>query len=138
MGFSPIMGPFVLRPMDSPCDLLFVYGTLRRGFANHHQLGGAAFVAEAEIAGVDLHDLGPFPMGIPGEGRIHGELYRVDADQLAHLDRFEGVPRLYRRERRPLDAGRQAWIYLGQPRQVRHSPRLADGRWPGRKAGGRC
>ena len=116
--------------MELPCDLLFVYGTLKRGLANHHQLAGAPFVAEASMEGVDLHDLGPFPMAIAGEGLAHGELYRVDGEQLARLDRFEGVPRLYTRHRMPLRDGRPAWIYLGRPRQVRHSPRLAEGRWP--------
>jgi gamma-glutamylcyclotransferase (GGCT)/AIG2-like uncharacterized protein YtfP len=118
------------QPMEPSCDLLFVYGTLKRGLANHHQLGGACFVADARMEGVDLHDLGPFPMAIAGEGFADGELYRVDGEQLARLDRFEGVPRLYTRHRMPLRDGRTAWIYLGRPRQVRHSPRLAEGRWP--------
>lgn len=117
--------------MDQGAGLLFVYGTLKRGHANHHQLGGAAFVGEAAMPGVDLHDLGPFPMAVAGEGTAIGELYRVDAGQLVLLDRFEGVPRLYRRERRVLDDGRPVWVYLGTSRQVRHSPRLAAGIWPG-------
>lgn len=116
--------------MEQECALLFVYGTLKRGLANHHQLGGAVFAGEAVMVGVELHDLGPFPMAIAGEGSVHGELYRVDDQQLTRLDRFEGVPRLYRREGRQLADGRQAWIYLGRPRQVRHSPRLSEGRWP--------
>lgn len=124
------MGALRLEPMELQCDLLFVYGTLKRGLVNHHQLGGAPFLGEAELAGVQLHDLGPFPMAIPGEGLARGELYRVDAARLAHLDRFEGVPRLYRRACWSLGDGRQAWIYLGEARQVRHSPRLADGFWP--------
>lgn len=118
------------QPMEPECDLLFVYGTLKRGLANHHRLGGACFIAEAVMEGVDLHDLGPFPMAIAGDGRAQGELYRVDGEQLALLDRFEGVPRLYERCRRRLSDGRQAWIYLGRPRQVRHSPRLGAGVWP--------
>lgn len=129
-GFSPIMAAARPQPMEPPCDLLFVYGTLKRGLANHHQLSGARFVAEARMEGVDLHDLGPFPMAIAGEGLAHGELYRVDGEHLARLDRFEGVPRLYGRHLMPLSDGRPAWIYLGRPRQVRHSPRLAEGRWP--------
>lgn len=124
------MGPPWLEPMELPSDLLFVYGTLKRGLANHHQLGGAPFVGEAELSGVQLHDLGPFPMAIAGDGQICGELFRVDAARLAHLDRFEGVPRLYRRECRHLSDGRQVWIYLGEARQVRHSPPLSEGRWP--------
>jgi gamma-glutamylcyclotransferase (GGCT)/AIG2-like uncharacterized protein YtfP len=125
--------------MDVPCDtthgtgtreLLFVYGTLKRGLDNHHQLTGATFAGEAWLDGVILHDLGPFPMAIAGSGRVHGELYLVDRHQLNPLDRFEGAPRLYQRHRWPLPDGRLAWIYLGQARQVRHSPRLVEGRWP--------
>lgn len=122
--------PAPQQPMEQECALLFVYGTLKRGLANHHQLGGAVFAGDAVIDGVELHDLGPFPMAIAGEGSVHGELYRVEGDHLARLDRFEGVPRLYRRECRQLADGRQAWVYLGRPRQVRHSPRLSAGRWP--------
>jgi len=122
--------------MDEPwasvprTELLFVYGTLRRGQANHGQLGKASYGGETWIDGVDLHDLGPFPMAIGGSGRVHGELYLVDLGQLEQLDRFEGAPRLYQRRQWTLPDGRLAWIYLGQPRQVRHSPRLIQGRWP--------
>lgn len=116
--------------MERDGELLFVYGTLKRGLLNHHHLSDAPFLGEAEMPGVRLHDLGPFPMAIAADGLARGELYVVDGDRLAHLDRFEGVPRLYRREYRRLSDGRQAWIYLGQPRQVRHSPRLEGGLWP--------
>ena len=61
---------------------------------------------------------------------IAGEVYAVDGETLAQLDRLEGVPRLYQRQRMQLLDGRQAWVYLGQPRQVRHVPTLPDGRWP--------
>jgi len=116
--------------MQQESALLFVYGTLKRGLVNHHLLGEAAFAGEAEMPGVDLYDLGPFPMAIAGDGTASGELYRVDGERLLHLDRFEGAPRLYRRERLPLTDGRRVWIYLGLPHQVRHSPRLRNGRWP--------
>lgn len=116
--------------MDQEWGLVFVYGTLKRGQANHPQLGGAPFAGVATMPGLDLHDLGPFPMAIDGEGRVQGEVYRVDAGTLSRLDRFEGAPRLYRREARVLADGRRAWIYLGRARQVRHSPRLPHGIWP--------
>lgn len=116
-------------------QLLFVYGTLKRGHDNHRHLAGAVYAGEALMSGVDLHDLGPFPMAILGEGRVLGELYRVGEIELARLDRFEGVPRLYRREQRPLSDGRPAWIYLGRPRQVRHAPRLRQGLWPAEPVG---
>ena len=111
--------------------LVFVYGTLKRGHGNHHWLAGAPFMGEAELPQVVLFDLGPFPMAVPGNGRVIGELYRIDAAALARLDRLEGYPRLYDRRPLPLADGRSAWVYLGRPHQVRHVPPIADGRWQG-------
>jgi gamma-glutamylcyclotransferase (GGCT)/AIG2-like uncharacterized protein YtfP len=111
--------------------LVFVYGTLKRGHGNHHWLAGAHFLGEAELPDVVLHDLGPFPMAVPGEGLVRGEVYAVDAAGLARLDRLESYPRLYDRRPLPLADGRTAWVYLGQPRQVRHVSAIADGRWVG-------
>lgn len=110
-------------------QLVFVYGTLLRGEANHHWLQGAACLGEASLQGLVLHNLGPFPMATAGDGLCHGEIYAVDGAGLARLDQLEGVPRLYRRERWALDDGRWVWVYLGTARQVRHSPRLPHGRW---------
>ena len=112
---------------------VLVYGTLKRGHANHHWLAGAPFLGEGVMAGLALHDLGPFPMAVPSSNNnlLHGELYRVNRSTLAGLDRLEGTPRLYERWLHPLQGGGEAWVYVGRARQVRHSPRLADGRWPG-------
>jgi gamma-glutamylcyclotransferase (GGCT)/AIG2-like uncharacterized protein YtfP len=111
--------------------LMFVYGTLKRGHGNHHWLADAPFLGEAELPDVVLHDLGPFPMAVPGEGTVIGEVYRIDAGALARLDRLEGYPRLYDRRPLPLADGRSAWVYLGRPHQVRHVAAIADGRWQG-------
>lgn len=113
--------------MDEP---VFVYGTLRRGQANHAWLAGARWLGEASLRGAVLHDLGPFPMAVPGDGLVWGELYGVDAATLARLDHLEGHPRLYERHWLRLEDGRQAWVYLGRPRQVRFVPALPEGRWP--------
>ncbi len=54
----------------------------------------------------------------PAEGhRVYGALYLLDEKHLAALDRFEGYPRLYRREILSLrKAGNnhrtEAWVYL--------------------------
>lgn len=120
-----------LRPMTPPTERVFVYGSLRRGQSNHGQLLGARAEREGALEGADLHDLGPFPMAVPGSGLVQGEVFAVTREQLLALDRFEGVPRLYRRHRRRLLDGRRVWVYLGQAHQVRHSPLLPDGRWDG-------
>ena len=123
-------------------DLVFVYGSLKRGHSNHHLLATARFEGEAQAPGLTLHDLGPFPMAIaaaqPEAGSatdpetlpVSGEVFAVDAETLKRLDRLEGVPRLYQRQRLALLDGRLAWVYLGQPHQVRHVPALAAGCWP--------
>ena len=109
--------------------LVFVYGTLKRGERNHHWLEGASWQGEAELHGVLLHDLGPFPMAVIGEGTAIGEVYAVEERGLARLDELEGYPRLYDRQVLSLSDGRQAWVYLGRPRQVRHAPLVVGSSW---------
>lgn len=108
---------------------MFVYGTLKRGEKNHHWLEGASWQGEAELSGVLLHDLGPFPMAVIGEGTAIGEVYAVEEHGLARLDELEGYPRLYDRQMLSLNDGRRAWVYLGRPRQVRHAPLVVGGSW---------
>jgi len=110
-------------------QLVFVYGTLKRGEKNHHWLDGASWQGEAELSGVLLHDLGPFPMAVIGEGTAIGEVYALEERGLARLDELEGYPRLYDRQMLSLNDGRQAWVYLGRPRQVRHAPLVVGGSW---------
>ena len=127
-------GPGEHRPEAGPnpargSELVFVYGSLKRGETNHHWLEGASWQGEAELGGVVLHDLGPFPMAVIGEGIALGEVYAVEACGLARLDKLEGYPRLYDRQVLTLRDGRRAWVYLGRPRQVRHAPVVAGGVW---------
>ena len=110
-------------------QLVFVYGTLKRGEKNHHWLDGASWQGEAELSGVLLHDLGPFPMAVIGEGTAIGEVYAVEERGLARLDELEGYPRLYDRQMLTLNDGQQAWVYLGRPRQVGHAPLVVGGSW---------
>ncbi len=109
------------------CELLFVYGTLRRGFARHHALRrlGAAFEGKASVQGklVDLND-NPGMRRAPDSGsRVCGEVYRLRNPQRAFcaLDEMEGYrpgrPESSRFVRAPVTArfpdGRecQAWAY---------------------------
>ncbi|MEA5441562.1 gamma-glutamylcyclotransferase family protein [Cyanobium gracile] len=117
--------------MNRNPELVFVYGTLQRGQVNHHWLAACGFEGEGTVGGLVLHDLGPFPMAIPGSGEVHGEVYRLSAEDLVRLDRLEGYPRLYKRLPMPLGDGRWAWVYVGRPRQVRNVPAIAGGRWSG-------
>jgi gamma-glutamylcyclotransferase (GGCT)/AIG2-like uncharacterized protein YtfP len=73
-------------------DLLFVYGTLMRGFRLHHLLAERAeYVGDGEVQGL-LFDLGSYPAAVRGEGRgIRGEVYRLlHPDLWGTLDSAEG------------------------------------------------
>ena len=89
------------KNMDDPSpkpapDLLFVYGTLRRGFRLHHHLRrlGAQFVGNGKVQ-AELFDLGEFPGARastkPGK-TVVGELYRLNkvVNSLRVLDQIEG------------------------------------------------
>jgi gamma-glutamylcyclotransferase (GGCT)/AIG2-like uncharacterized protein YtfP len=110
-------------------QLVFVYGTLKRGETNHHWLERASWQGEAELPGVVLHDLGPFPMAVIGQGMTLGQVYAVDQPGLARLDELEGYLRLYDRQVLSMRDGRRAWVYLGRPRQVRYAPLVVVGMW---------
>ena len=115
--------------------LVFVYGSLKRGMANHQQIAGSPFAGTAVLQGLALFDLGPFPMAIVSgnpDHLLHGELYGIDDRQLEALDRFEGTPRLYARLQWSTTGGQQVWVYVGRPQQVRFVKQLDDGQWRGR------
>ena len=75
--------------------LLFVYGTLKRGCANHRWLAGEEFLGTARtVPGFGLFDLGGYPAIAPvpeDRAGVTGEVWSVRPAALAALDRFEGV-----------------------------------------------
>lgn len=104
MEFSPFT-----PKLEGGDSLVFVYGTLMRGFGLYRTLraGGAKFKCEGRIKG-RLYSVGAFP-GLKlsdAEQRpmtwVLGEVYRVDEALLRELDLVEGADRpkgeeLYRR-----------------------------------------
>jgi len=106
-------------------DLLFVYGTLRRGLPLHHHLKRlrAQLVAVGKVQ-AELFDLGKFPgarkTSKPGK-TVRGELYRLrrPANTLKVLDQVEGFsprsPGMFQRATTevtlPSGEQRLAWIY---------------------------
>ncbi len=100
---------------------LFVYGTLKRGCSNHGVLRGAEFAGEAATEPAYLlFNCGSYP-GLVRAGKgeagtaIRGELYCVDEELLAALDRFENVPLEYVRETIRLADGGEAQTYFYVP-----------------------
>ncbi len=110
---------------------VFVYGTLLSGEPNHRLLGDAALVGEAKTEpAFELVSLGAFPaMVADGRTAVSGEVYEVDADTLAALDRLEGHPRFYRRRRIRLEDGGAALAYVFTAEQARGRPAIASGNW---------
>jgi len=103
--------------------VLFVYGSLKRGQANHSELRGARFLRAARTErAFALRELAGFPALVPGEASVSGELYAVASADLPLLDEFEGEAYL----RRPVQLadGEMAIAYLAR------SPR-AGAPWPG-------
>ena len=106
-----------------PSHLVFVYGSLKRGQSNHRPLATAEFVSQARTVerAFRLVDLGPYPAMIRSEEEsqsIVGELFRVDDDTLAAVDRLESNGSLYLREELSVaelnapDRLHTAWGYL--------------------------
>ncbi|XVE62317.1 hypothetical protein DITRI_Ditri06bG0108500 [Diplodiscus trichospermus] len=83
-------------------NLIFTYGTRKRGFSNHVLLQDLMRTGDAVFKGtyesVEKHPLVcgpyrvPFLLNMPGLGhRVSGELYAVSARGLARLDELEGT-----------------------------------------------
>ncbi|KAL7110004.1 hypothetical protein ACP275_06G210300 [Erythranthe tilingii] len=86
-------------------SLIFVYGTLKRGFYNHKLIDALIRTTDAAFLGPHTtvesfplvcgpHGI-PYLINLPGSGtRIHGELYSVSSGLgLARLDELEGIDR---------------------------------------------
>ncbi|MBI5521587.1 MAG: gamma-glutamylcyclotransferase [Desulfarculus sp.] len=103
--------------MNAP-ELVFVYGTLRRGYVNHSLLGGASALGPARTREAYALYLDDFPYLVESEPvcAISGELYAVSASGLGLLDQLEEHPSWYERRLRPVvdqeGQTRQAWIYF--------------------------
>ena len=82
-------------------ERVFVYGTLKRGFWNHHLLEQCTYLGEAvTLKEFALYvDTIPFVIKDQPVSRICGEVYEVDEQVLMRLDQFEGHPHWYRREK---------------------------------------
>jgi gamma-glutamylcyclotransferase (GGCT)/AIG2-like uncharacterized protein YtfP len=83
---------------------LFVYGSMKKGFINHHRLdGNAQFVGfgktvEKFILFPAEHYLFPFVSKKSKDFNILGEIYKINKNILHVLDKLEGVPSSYNRE----------------------------------------
>ena len=84
--------------------LLFIYGTLKAGCKNSSVITSlnSNFINATETTlpypMFDLGDGFPYLQDNPGEGKsISGEVWDVPEQEIDQLDRFEGVPTLYKK-----------------------------------------
>jgi gamma-glutamylcyclotransferase (GGCT)/AIG2-like uncharacterized protein YtfP len=118
-------------------NLLFVYGTLRRGETNHALLAGARPVGDATTAPkYSLRDHGE-SVGLARNGTqaVVGEVYALEDDDLARLDRLAG-PGLYDRAEVELANGRVVFAYMIPDHHSRHCPEVPGGDWVAWRRGG--
>ena len=124
---------------DGSGELVFVYGTLRRGGSNSFRMDGAEFVSAGKVAG-RLYSISWYPGLVLDDGpeSVDGDVYRVGASQLAALDEFEGISANeiegaeYRRVRTEVRTGDGevvvAWSYEWKG-PVEDSKRILSGDW---------
>ena len=121
------------------CKFVFVYGTLKREYRNHHLLKDAKFIGVGTTyKRFRLFDVG-FPLAIPSEDgyRVKGEVYKVkDAQMMSSLDKLEGYPYFYKRQVIKVEVDGvgdiEAWIYYVTSPQGKEIKPNKDGivEWP--------
>ncbi|RUM87165.1 MAG: hypothetical protein DSZ25_03915 [Thermovibrio sp.] len=111
-------------------QLLFVYGTLMSGLSAHSFLIDSAFISHGILYGARLIHLSEgYPAVVEGEGRVFGEVYRVDDLTLKAIDLFEDFNELFPEEsfyiRKmkqvrliPMNEFVEAWAYFLNPSLV--------------------
>lgn len=106
---------------------VLVYGTLKKGFGNHRLIERAYGILQYK--GVvrlpfKMVSLGGFPALIPTTEvhEIECEIYEVDDECFASLDRLEGYPNFYEREWVRTPVG-YSWVYF-LPDERDHAPEV--------------
>ncbi len=103
---------------------VFVYGTLLSGGSAHDYLKDSLYLGRFQLSGYHIFKLGSYP-GIKekdieesGERTVFGEVYCVDEETLARLDRYEGEGSLYEKKTVRVSniwgsVEADAYVYLG-------------------------
>lgn len=111
-------------------ELVFVYGTLRRGASNHFRMQSSEFVTAGSVRG-QLFRVTWYPALLcGGTDLVKGEFYRASSRLLSELDEFEGCE--YRRVKTVVlledGTSEQAWVWewLGNTNKL---VRVLSGDW---------
>ncbi len=97
-------------------NYVFIYGSLKRGYHNAHWMTHATYINDAVTskAEYEMHATsGMFPLVVPGDKKIAGELYAVDDSVLKALDLLEGNGDIYTRVQIKLSGvDALCWMYV--------------------------
>ncbi len=106
--------------MESTHEYVFVYGTLRRGEPNSRLLNSSKYITKTQTVDYCLMSGNgiPFVCKKPDDYKgncaapVVGEVFKVTRRVLNALDRLEGHPTWYCREKVMTECGVEAWIYF--------------------------
>jgi len=125
----------------SVTEQIFVYGTLRPPRPDTPQEDSRYYpriethvrdAVPARLAQAELFDLGTYPAARPGEGVVQGDLLTVEPAALAVMDRIEGHPHFFKREKVSVQTGAgptRAWVYWAPKGLTLGRHRIAHGDW---------
>lgn len=90
------------------------------GYSNHHFIAPYIESKQKDFIRGSLYDMGVYPAYKPiGDDLVYGELYKIvhkkEDKILKRIDRLEGHPHLFKREKIPLVKNDgHAWVYIYQ------------------------
>jgi gamma-glutamylcyclotransferase (GGCT)/AIG2-like uncharacterized protein YtfP len=106
--------------MPPPESILFFYGSLKRGYSNHHLVAGQRYLADAVTRPCyRIIQLGQYGGMIRDDERglaVKGELWAIDTECLAKLDVFEMGEGLWQRVRVEVEGftGVESYCWTGE------------------------
>ncbi|WP_457680737.1 gamma-glutamylcyclotransferase family protein [Thermovibrio sp.] len=119
-----------------PFPLLFVYGKFMSGFSAHAFLFDAQFISHGILYGAKLlHLKDGIPGAVEGEGKVLGEVYRVDEITLEAIELYTEInDNLFIKKRKPillipLNEWVEAWVFLLNPNRLSEYVELPFGSW---------
>ena len=109
--------------------LLFVYGTLKKGFRNQTYLHDAILLGEhITQKKYSMYDFNTYPaVARWGNDAIFGEVYQITSIHLAAIDALECYPDFYQRVSIATPFG-DAWMYIVEQALCLEKPKLS-GDW---------